>query len=79
MSWLVLTFPGILAFSPKSLSGRVLMKDDPSDPYARSVAFFGPGRALALLSRFSTTDFSTTECWKGRCEDGASNTYSTRG
>jgi drug/metabolite transporter (DMT)-like permease len=49
MSWLVLTFLGILVFSPKSLLYRVLMKDDKSDPYAQSVVFFGLGGTFALL------------------------------
>lgn len=49
MSWLALTFLGILVFSPKSLLYRVLMKDDESDPYAQSVVFFGLGGTFALF------------------------------
>jgi drug/metabolite transporter (DMT)-like permease len=49
MSWSVLTLLGILAFSPKSLLYRTLMKDARSDPYAQSVVFFGLGGTLALL------------------------------
>jgi drug/metabolite transporter (DMT)-like permease len=49
MSWLVLTLLGILAFSPKSLLYRVLMKDAQSDPYAQSIVFFGLGGTFALL------------------------------
>lgn len=49
MSWLALTLLGILAFSPKGLLYRTLMKDARSDPYAQSIVFFGLGGTLALL------------------------------
>jgi drug/metabolite transporter (DMT)-like permease len=49
MSWLLLTLLGVLAFSPKGLLYRTLMKDDQSDPYAQSVVFFGLGGTMALL------------------------------
>lgn len=49
MSWLALTLLGILAFSPKSLLYRVLMKDAEADPYAQSVVFFGLGGTFALF------------------------------
>lgn len=49
MTWSILTLLGILAFSPKNLLYRTLMKDEQSDPYAQSVVFFGLGGTLALL------------------------------
>ena len=49
MSWSILTLLGILAFSPKNLLYRTLMKDEQSDPYAQSVVFFGLGGTLALV------------------------------
>ena len=49
MLWLLLTFLGILVFSPKSLLYRVLMRDANSDPYAQSVVFFCLGGTCALL------------------------------
>jgi len=49
MTWSILTLLGILAFSPKNLLYRTLMKNDQSDPYAQSVVFFGLGGTLALL------------------------------
>ncbi len=49
MSWLLLTFLGILIFSSNNILHRVLMKDAKSDPYAQTIVFFGLAGIFALV------------------------------
>ena len=49
MSWQILIGISVLLFSVNSLFHRVLMKDEKSDPYAQTVAFYGLGAVCAFI------------------------------
>lgn len=49
MSWQILIFVSVLLFSINSLFHRVLMKDEKSDPYAQTIAFYGLGGIFAFI------------------------------
>ncbi len=49
MSWQFLILITIIVYSTSNLFHRILMKDEQSDPFAQSVAFFGLAGTFALI------------------------------